>query len=404
MKSKNSQKPIEGVHVFVKGKAVHVISDKSGGFQLPNYTRNPLVLLTHVAFDSLVIRFSELKNSSILKMSPRTYSLPAVSISEQKLEEVFHSRYHYVFDYEFLEDKIVLLTFNRSLKKDAEITVCDANQQILFERGIGAEPEKFIKDYKGNLYLQTSKAIFVLSLAGDSVEMKKIDKKEYAFRLNHCVDSVSNHVLFNDFKSYIPRMNYYALNTIDSNYFLLKSHVNDVVNKMYRWEYYELSLEQKREAREMAEKIPNMDKKDVGAMFTGFHKSIYYEPVYAPLFVKNDTVLVFDHSSELIFKFNQFQVIDSVSIRYAKNEAKAKWKNKLIMDESEEEFYGLYLKSGYYVLKNIDVNSGNPTFSYRIEKRFAEKLKIDNGYVYYLYKQPSSQEKPFLYRELIAGN
>ena len=197
-------------------------------------------------------------------------------------------------------------------------------------------------------------------------------------------------------------MNYYALDTRDSVFFKFKYIENEIVNKMHRWEYYELPLEEKRRARELAELFPNMDKKDVAAIFTGFHKTMYYEPVSAPLFVLDDSLFIFDHSKSVLYKLKNFQVVDSIEITYHKSERFFRWKDEVLFDKTTLEFYGVFLKNGYYYLKGISTEMGGVMSDFKVEKQFAENLKVQNGYAYYLYKKPTSPEKPFLYRELLS--
>lgn len=392
-----NQSYISNAHLINQYGKVLATSNKKGMITLPSYVEKRSMCISHVSYDTIWLNNNQVWLNKLL-LQPKTYSLPEFSFEEKGPETVFHSLYHYVHDYAFYNDKIVLITFNKSVK-DAELTVCNQNQEVLFEQPISGIPTGFIEDYKGNIFLETERKTYQLNVLERSVILVEIDKKDYSFHLNNCVDSIENHIVFNDFIEYLPRMNYYAFDARDSNYFLLASLTNEIVNKMYRWEYYEMSLEQKREAREIAEQIPTMDKKDVAAIMTGFHKSLYYEPVYAPLFNVNDTLLIFDHSANFLYRIKDFKKVDSVSIDYHFSERRFLWKNRLVHDEVNQKFYGVFKKKGYFILKEVDVETGTAIQSFTVEKQFAENLEVYNGYVYYLYKKPSSPEKPFLYRE-----
>ena len=397
-----SMEPIQGAHVMVENSKISFVSDAQGFVDFTAWSLRQNLIITHLAYDTLRIAGYKLQSKSRVFLKPRLYELQPFSLNAKSLETVFHSNYHYVHDYEILEDKLVLITFNRSLKKDAAVVLCSIDQKILFEMEIGAEPIDLLKDYKGELFLKTKHSLFRLPIFGDSIGIEKVNAEEYQFRINNCVDSLNNHVVFNDYQEYLPRMNYYAFDTHDSVFFKFKYLENEVVNKMYRWEYYELPLEEKRRARELAELIPNMDKKDVGAVFTGFHKTMYYKPVSAPLFVLNDSLFIFDHSKSMLYKLKNFQTVDSLKITYHKSERYFRWKDKVLFDEATRDFYGVFLKNGYYYLKGISTEMGGVLSEFKIEKQFTENLKVQNGYVYYLYKKASSPEKPFLYRELLS--
>lgn len=397
-----SLRPIQGAHVLVGSSKISFVSDAQGLVNLSSWSLRQKLTLTHVSYDTLCISGEDLLSNHTIALKPRLYELNTFSLNSERVETVFHSNYHYVHDYEILEDKLVLITFNHSLRKDAAITLCGLDQEILFEFEIGEEPIELIKDYKGELFLKTKFSLFRLPVIGDSIGFERVNVNDYQFRINNCVDSVSNHVVFNDNLEYLPRMNYYALDTRDSVFFKFKYIENEIVNKMQRWEYNELPLEEKRRARELAELVPNMDKKDVAAIFTGFHKTMYCEPVSAPLFVLDDSLFIFDHSKSVLYKLRNFQVVDSIEITYHKSERFLRWKDEVLFDKTTPEFYGVFLKNGYYYLKGISAEMGGVMSDFKVEKQFAENLKVQNGYAYYLYKKPSSPEKPFLYRELLS--
>lgn len=394
--------PIQNVHVLVEKSSISFISNHKGQVQLTDWALNKNVIITHVSYDSIRISGSELKANAKVYLKLRQYELNEFSLTSVRVETMFHTSFHYVHDYELLNEKMVLLTFNKSLKKDAAITLCGLDQKILFEVEIGEEPIDLIKDYKGVLFLKTVRSTYRLPVIGDSIAIQKVNARDYNFHLANCLDSISNHIIFNDYSEYLPRMNYYAFHTTDSLFFKFKYVENSIVNKMQRWEYYELPLEEKRRARELANLIPNMDKKDVGAIFTGFHQTMYYEPVSAPLFALKDSIFIFDHSSSLLYKLVNFHLVDSVQISYHKSERFFRWKNEVLYDQSENKFHGLFMKNGYFYLKQINTCNGRVSGTFKVEKQFAESLKVHNGYVYYLHKKQSSPEKPFLYRELLS--
>ncbi len=394
-----TNQPIEGAHVF--GPHLLGISNSNGRVSIRSNHSATDIFITHIGYDTLYFKMDKERLTQGAVLHPRTEELNEFTIYREKLETVFHSNYHYVFDYEFVDDQLLLITFNKKLK-DAELTLCTMDQKVLSETKFEGEPVGLKKDFRNRIFLETEYKTYQIHKKGNLINLVAVNAADYKFSMEHCVDSLRQHVLFNDFIEYLPRMNYYALNSKDSNHFLLASLTNDVVNKMYRWEYYELPLEKKREARELAEKIPSMDKKDVAAIFTGFHKSIYYEPVYAPLFVYQDSIFIFDHSENKLTKYVDFQKVDSVDLSYHYSERRFLWKRQLLFDNQQNKFYAVFKKNGYFLIKNVDLKNGGVAQSYKVQKQFAENLQVKNGYAYYIYKKPSSPEKPYLYREFLG--
>ena len=130
-----------------------------------------------------------------------------------------------------------------------------------------------------------------------------------------------------------------------------------------------------------------------------------YQPVYAPLFVKNDTILIFDHYNDLLFKYDiSRKPIDSIPISYHHKNKKDKWNQPLVQDPILKNILGIYHKGGITILKSIDLNTGKPINYFELGFRYVEKVKVIDGYVYYVYRPFESLQKKFLYREKIAFN
>ncbi|MGZ4156550.1 MAG: hypothetical protein ACXVED_05280, partial [Bacteroidia bacterium] len=142
----------------------------------------------------------------------------------------------------------------------------------------------------------------------------------------------------------------------------------------------------------------------VAANMTGLTSSMYYTPLYAPLFVINDTVCVFDHYSNAILKYDQKQqLLDSVHIDYNHPKNWRDWKHEVIVDKVTNEVYALYERGGFYYLKNIDMKTGKIKGSFKLTNQYVDKIKVQNGFVYYVYRPFESLQEKFVYKELISN-
>ena len=69
------------------------------------------------------------------------------------------------------------------------------------------------------------------------------------------------------------------------------------------------------------------------------------------------------------------------------------------MDEVTGSIYAVFLKNGYYYLKEISVSTGKIMAEKKLTYQYVSKLKVKNGHVYYIYKPSRTLQKKFLYRE-----
>ena len=397
-------------------KLVHIKTDfgatvsQSNGvflFSVPDGAATCEIGFSHVGFHTKrqTLVFSE-RDTLVLniKLASRVYQLNPMQLSEvREPEPVFHSSLHYVHDFEILENRLLLITFNRSLKKDPVLTLANFDEEIVSELPLSMEPIGLFKDFTGRIFVEFKSNVKLIFNQNDSLALLNVDLKEYFHSVKPCKDSVNQQILFSDQVWYLSRFNYYSFDVSDSLVFLLKNVVHPKVNHMMRWEYYDMRIDDQRKARKMAQLFPELDAQEVAGLMTGFQNTIFYEEPYAPIFVKKDTILLFDHHSDYVFRFTEsLETIDSIPIDYHKPPKRSSWKRQMFYDKGSDVFYALFNQNGYSYLKEVDMASGGVKRSNKLQNQFVEKIRVYNQYAYYIYKEPSSPSKPFIYRELLS--
>jgi len=79
---------------------------------------------------------------------------------------------------------------------------------------------------------------------------------------------------------------------------------------------------------------------------------------------------------------------------------KTGWKNELIIDHIESAIYAKCFKGGLVHLLKIDPGNGKVIDEYKLENHiFPEKLKVQGGFAYYLYKNKDEYYEQNLYRQ-----
>ena len=114
------------------------------------------VLLFSIAFFS----FLSLKGQ-------KTYELPEVSVfNKGKVDTVFGTWKYSVADYEFIDDKILILTFKKSLEKPS-LRLIDMNQKVLSSFDLPDVAQKFYKDYMGYVNVLCANHIYRVIIKND---------------------------------------------------------------------------------------------------------------------------------------------------------------------------------------------------------------------------------------------
>tara|TARA_B100000809_G_C15136148_1_gene530676 strand:+ start:1562 stop:2869 length:1308 start_codon:yes stop_codon:yes gene_type:complete len=395
---------VENVHVKVNQKNIVVKTDVRGKYQLILQKKDRLTLVfSHISFETVYVPINVKSDTIIfnLKIKKKIESLPEFKVGgTHKPEVVFKSGKINVADYEFYEDKYLFLVYGKKLNKDSEIYLVDENEQIISKHFVPGFPVELFTDYSGNINLICKKAIYRIGIERNKLSIYELPMEHFNTLIKPIVDTLEGTFIFSDFLKQFPKFKYYAFNPEDTSIAVIKEVIHKDMAWKYIWEYEYLSNADKQFAKRMAANIKGYDRYDVAASMTGFSNGFLYETVYAPLFIINDTINIFDHSESKIWKFIEDTIeVGEIPFNYHKPKKKSSWKRKLIMDEVTGTIYGVFLKNGYYYLKQINPINGKIIAERKLSFQYVSKLKIKDGYIYYTYKPSRTLLKKYLYKE-----
>ena len=333
-------------------------------------------------------------------LSKKIIELSAVDVSAHRFDTVFGNRKFSVADYEFQEDQLVLLTFEKNLVH-AKVMLTDANQKILSSIELPDEAEKLYKDYLGYINVICTEHIYRINITNNIIHLSSLPVDDYKNLIMPCLDTIGKNIYFSNYQKEYPEFTYYAYNTEGDDVSAFKTVCDKESLKGYNMEYYFLKHKERLYARKLADEY-GIDKHRIAATMSGLTKSIFYTPLYAPLFIVKDTIFIFDHYNDAILKYDKnHHLFDSIPIDYHHPKNWWEWKHEIIVDKETGNKYALYQKNGFFSLKQIDSNSGKIIASFKLYSQNAEKIKIKNNYVYYIYSPFESLQEHFIYKELI---
>ncbi len=315
-------------------------------------------------------------------------------------DTVFGNWKFFVEDFMFTEDgKWVLLTFEKSLK-ESKVILADQDQKILSSFDIPVEAKELYRDYQGYInVLCVDSAFRVKILPPSQILLLALPYRDFCDRMFPCVDTLGGNILFSNYNPQYPAFTYFAWNPADTVVQKIHYVLDGPLLASYNWEFDFLKPKDRLYARKM-EVYTGIDKRIIAATMTGFPNSIYYTPLYAPMFVKNDTICIFDHYSDSLLLYDKkMNLIGASKIDYHHPKNWKEWDRQLHQDEITGEIYARFEKGGIYTLKKIDIRTGKIVGSYKIENPWVKHIRIRNGDVFYIYRPKDSIQSKFLYRE-----
>lgn len=394
--------------VKFQGTSVGTAANSKGRYSLTYQHSKPMKLVvsslgyedSDMIVDNSVIRGRDTIYLNF-QLDVQVYTGPVVNING-KPDTIFGHEQLSVEDFEFHDGNYVILTYEKTLKRGSEIIYADRGEEIIARYPVPEtrKAKELFVDYEGQINLICEHAVYRVDIADEKIALYPRDVKDFEFSVKPIVDTAENKLFFTDYHPDYPAFIYFNEKIEEDTVEMIRFITDNFLMELYRSEYKYLEPRDKLLARDLADKY-NVEKEIAGAILSGFANSIYYDPLYAPLFNINDTITVFDHYNNLIYRYdtdNNF--IDSVEITYHQEKQK-KWEKLIIIDEVTHAVYAVFSKNGFTYLKQINTSTGEVVKTFKFAYKYANRIHIKNDFAYYVYRPYGSLQKKFLYRELI---
>lgn len=402
----HSASPITRSHVVVSPQGNATYTNAKGFFSL-NVRRAGSLTVTHVRHETKKVSFdlNVAINDTIwmdIVLAVKTHMLREFTIGTN-IDTVYGSPQYSVADFEFMGDKLLMLVYEKRLEKQSEILLANEFGDPIASVIVPNKATELYKDYQDRLYVKCEHHVYEVRCNADNLKLTQVPFKQFYSRLEPCVDSIAESIYFTNYMEEYPGLDYYAFKPLDSTLHNLR-HVEDpFMMELFRSEYKYMDIHAQLKAFR-AELETGIDREIVAGFMTGFGKSLYYDPLYAPLLVVKDSVLVFDHYTDHIYRYDTGrQLADSVKISYHHQKKPGQWRKELLKDPVSESVYTLYLKNGINHVREIDLQSGELKSDFPLSHKYAEHIKVKDDYVYYIYRPFESLQKKFLYKEPITN-
>lgn len=383
-----------------------VKTNSQGKVKLKVMVDKPLNLkIKHPYFEEQIIQLnpinypnSRLPENFTVKLSPRIHIQPTVTVVAPGAPQIVYSSEKLsVSDFEFLpNEEILLLLYPKTLKKGGELGILN-NGELVARFDTKEKPFELIHDFRNNPHIVCEKGVYGVFRTEDGVGLSTIEKDYFMKYIFPIVDTSYSKMYFTTFNKFYPAFDYKIYDQLDSSYSNILEIKDDLMMELYRSEYKWVDVRTKLWAKEM-ENETGIDKEVwVGANY--FTQSIYYKELYAPMFVKNDTILVFDYYKDELYKFNlKGEKLDSIGIVHHYEPKKTGWQKQVIQDKKTGEIYAFFEKDGICSLRKINCQNGELEDAVQLRHRYIDKVAVYGTEAYYIYRPFESAQKKFLYK------
>ncbi|MEX1001863.1 MAG: hypothetical protein WDZ35_07100 [Crocinitomicaceae bacterium] len=405
--------PVKGVKVFLsKTPKTYVLSDKNGRFYL-SYQKDAsdslkFQTIKFAPYSTIISKRMEKralrKNDSIyfeIVMPDRMFDI--FEVRPNTPDTLFGTQEYSVEDFSFLPDgRMILLTYEKTLKKGAVLRLLDSNQTVINKYYVLGDAVELTEDYRGNIHLIGEERIYLIRVVRDHIRALQ-ESREYYFKyVAPIIDTIGSNIYFSNFSEIYPAFDYLEFDREDSSYSTILQVEDSSMMEFYRAEFKYVDVRTKIWAHQ--KQIETGIDKEVWVGATVFTNSIYYRPVYAPLFkTGEDTLVIFDHYKNKMFRYTPEEgFIDSTRISYHLHARRSGWEQPLLHDKVRGNVYALFEKGGYTYLSEIDKEKGIVKQSFKLHFKYVERIQIVDGKVFYIYRPFESIQKKYIYREKLS--
>src|SRR5690606_11308322 len=142
-------------------------------------------------------------------------------------------------------------------------------------------------------------------------------------------DTLAGKLLGNDLDRTFPEFDHLAYDPDTDRIIPFCTVTDRHVLSLFRSEYKYMSGRDKVIAMDL-ELETGIDREIIAGYMTGFYNNIYFSVPYAPLFVVNDTIFIFDHSEGTIRCFDrELSAIGEIPMTHQNDRS---WKKELLQD------------------------------------------------------------------------
>jgi hypothetical protein len=373
-----TQKTLSEVNIVTEDKSAGCYTDNNGMFSIPLKKLPCKLLISHIGYKSEEISVSEQTKLYSVKLSREITPLESVSISSSRIRNMVENQKLYIIDYMVNKDSILLLCYNKRHLKEAQIVLINENNRIITRKNI-QHITRFEEDYRQNFYIIGKNTAREVVIENKLIELKKEWKLEDYNKVQKAIIAYSKPI-------------YYLRQNIADNQIIKLYTFNEISQKL---ELFKTIVDEAG-----LERLSDKNRLQSAANYTPadarFEEMCFYAPKYIPMIFKNKLFYLFN------FEEDNIEIIDtngqelrSIDIEF---HHQRHWKKQLLHDKVTGTIYAVFEKNGFYKIAEIDTKNGVLKEQIEIPKFvYIEKIKVNNGKVYFLYKGNVSNKYKELY-------
>lgn len=408
-------RPIAEVALRIGGELA-AVTDTAGRCTIAWDRHTPLsVRFEHVAFAARTLRLTARTRLDAgtwtIRLVPRDVLLAPVAVGRSTPEVVFQRKDLHAADLLINDAGMWVLAYEhprmlraagdaeKEILRDVRLVLLDTNFQELASCPVPEDVFGLRHDLRRDVVIEGTVHAFGVARQGDALVLEPFGLEQLRRAVLPWTDSIPGWVVGSNADGIRPAFDHLAYDPPHDSSALICSVVDTFMMDLFRSGYKYMKGPEKVQAMRLADEL-RVDKETVAGYMSGFQHNIWFRPVYAPLFVVGDTLLVFDHAKGRMRKFTRdFRPSGERPLEYLRADRRHDRAGRVLQDARRETLYAVYRRYGATWLRSIDPVTGALGERWRIALEYPERVQVHDGVVYYITRPEASLQKRTIYRE-----
>ena len=390
--------PVADANIIVKGTLQGTSSDNLGNFELRVRALPVMIIISEIRHHTT--EFIVTNQISQIRLAPKIQMLKEVNIQENRIQNIHPDPRLHAYDFEFYEDFILVLAFEKTRKK-SELLILEDNGDLILTHELSIIPEGFYKDFMGNVHLLTADSAYQIYYDYQKIQLLySLSKWDFMATMHQCRAEFNDRILTNNMRYRGLESLYFAISENENKLFysIADSAKRSYLEREFDLKYF-LQLRKQGVEEFMVSVKTLRENLDIYRQTIGMDwmDSQILSPVFAPLYKISDTVFIFDYTNSEVIKFDKdLKVVQKIPINFHNGK---KWTKQIIVDDTWQDVYTCYTRDGITHVTQLNKATFKPEKVSEVNGLiYIDKIKIRNDHAYFLHKDQFRNYHRMIYK------
>lgn len=388
--------PLKNASITLKGSLSGTLSDSTGAFSLETSRNIVFLNVSILGYEKTSVRVNRaFEDTVIVALTRKINTLDEVVINALPVQVVSKSRRYNVLDYDFYKDNVLMITYV-DLDR-AKLVLINENSDTLGYKKIPSEPNRLFRDCLGNLHVVCKDSIYQAYYDGNTLSLLPAKSvRDFESILLPCVAQDSSSLIlerrfgsrrmeadeFHPFFTHNLAIGYYCIDKKNRKRKPLIYIEDEKTIVMSNDEDYYIMMKQRAGLKTFGDRT--------------FSETLIFKEIYSPLYTIKNRIYLFDYANGYIKTFDkENKVKDAIPINFHNT---IQFSRAMDVDRKTNKAFAFFESDGLTEVKEINLNTGVITTSYKIPFVFVTQVKVNNDYIYFIRKGKNDDDTRYLSR------